>query len=136
MENFRIRQAFIIAIALSGVMLNTMYGISLLRAFFDPQYDSAIREIMISAIILEFSWAFMLLWVTFKPFAGRHILLFTVIPVLSGNIMHSYSQQMDAPISYGSILLNTLFGLFYAGLYVVAYYLVKTDGRKTLSSAN
>lgn len=127
MKNIRIRQTYIIVIALSGVILNALYGVSLSRAFFDTQYTSSIREMLISAIILEFSWALLLLWVVFKPFERRHILLFTIIPILFGNILHSISQLMDAPGSYGSIALNTIFGLFYAGLYAVAYFLGKSD---------
>jgi len=136
MKNIRIKKAFVTAIALSGVILNAMYGASLLSKFFDPQSESAIREILISAIILEFSWALLLLWVAIKPFAGRHILLFTVIPVLSGNFMHSFSQHIDSTLSYGALVSNSIFGLFYAGLYVVAYHLVKTDAIKALPTEN
>lgn len=129
MKNIRIRQAFIIAIALSGVVLNILYGINLLREFFDAQYNSAMREILISAIILEFSWAMLLLWLVFKPFERRHILLFTIIPIVFGNILHSVNQLMDTPGNYGSIKSNTIFGLCYAGLYVFAYFLGKSDDK-------
>ena len=61
MKNVRIRKAFMIAVAISGVILNAAYGASLLSSFIDPQYNNAVREILISAIILEFSWAALLL---------------------------------------------------------------------------
>ena len=127
MKNINARKVFIVAVALSGVVLNMLYGIKLLTDFFDPQYNVAIREILITGIILEFSWALLLLWVVAYPFAGRHILLFTIVPILSGNILHSISQQMDSPGGYGAILLNTIFGIFYAGLYAVAFLLGKSE---------
>jgi hypothetical protein len=114
-------------VAFSGALLNVAYGVGLLRAFFDPQYNNTIREILISAIILEFGWAVLLLWVVFRPFERRHILLFTVIPILFGNILHSINQFMDTRGSPGSIVINTLFGLLYSGLYVVAYFSGKPD---------
>jgi len=118
-----------VVVALSGAVLNILYAVKLLNDFLDPQYNGAIREILISAIILEFAWAVLLLWLVFKPFERRHILLFTIIPILFGNILHSVSQLMDAPGGYGAILLNTIFGIFYAGLYAVAYFLGKSDDK-------
>jgi hypothetical protein len=130
MKNIKVRKAFIVAVALSGVVLNILYGIKLLTDFFDPQYNGAIREILIAAIILEFSWAFLLLWVAVNPFERRHILLFTIVPILSGNILHSVSQQMDTPGGYGAMVLNTIFGFFYAGLYAAAFFLGKPDKKQ------
>ena len=63
----------------------------------------------------------------FKPFERRHILLFTLIPILSGNLLHSINQHMDGHGGAGSMALNTAFGLLYAGLYALAYYLGKPD---------
>ena len=130
MKNVRIRKAFMITVALSGVILNVAYGTGLLSSFIDPQYNSTLRGILISAIILEFSWAALLLWVVFKPFERRPILLFTIIPILSGNIFHSISQHMDGQGDAGSMALNTVFGLLYAGLYAGAYCLGKPDEEK------
>jgi hypothetical protein len=131
MKNIRARKTFMVVVALSGAALNILYGVKLLKEFFDPQYNGAIREILISAIILEFAWAVLLLWLVFKPFERRHILLFTIIPILFGNILHGVSQLMDAPGNYGSIFINTIFGLCYAGLYVFAYFLGKSDDKTT-----
>ena len=127
MKSIRTRKIIIIIVALSGTILNALYGISLLKSFFDPQYDHVIREILISAIILEFGWTALLLWVIFKPFERRHILLFTIIPIFFGNILHSVSQLMDSSGSAGAIVTNTIFGLLYSGLYAFAYFLGKPD---------
>ena len=111
-------------------MLNILYGVTLLNEFFDSQYNGAIREILISAIILEFTWALLLLWVVMNPFERKHILLFTMIPIISGNILHSVSQQMDTHGGYDTVIWNTLFGFFYAGLYAVAFFLGKYDKKE------
>ena len=71
------RIAVIRVVALMGVVINASYGIALLQQFLAPQYNSAVREILISAIALEFAWAILLLWVAFEPFERRHLLLFT-----------------------------------------------------------
>jgi len=110
MKSIQARKIIIIIVALSGAILNVTYGMGLLKAFFDPQYNQAIREILISAIILEFGWTALLLWVIFKPFERRHILLFTIIPIFSGNILHSVSQSMDGSGSAGAFVTNTIFG--------------------------
>lgn len=118
-------------IALSGAILNAMYGAKLLAEFFNPINTDVIREILISAIILEFAWAALLVWVIFNPFERRHILLFTVFPVLLGNFMHSLNQLMGGQTDkQGGIVLNTIFGLIYAGLYAVAYYMGKSGIRR------
>jgi hypothetical protein len=121
MKNNRIRKSFIITVALSGAVINTVYSFGILRAFFDPRYNNAIREIMISAAVLEIGWIALLVWVVIKPFERRQILLFTIIPILLGNILHSVNQFETLSENTSAILLNTAFGLLYSGLYVVAF---------------
>jgi hypothetical protein len=127
MRNMRIRKSFIIAVALSGAVINLVYGSALLRSFFDPQYSSAIREILISAIVLEFGWAALLVWTIFQPFERCHVLLFTIIPIFFGNILHSVNQFSAQNAGLSPILLNTLFGFLYSGLYCAAYLAGKSE---------
>jgi hypothetical protein len=121
MKNIKIRKSVIIAVALSGAVLNAVYSIDLLSAFFDPQHNNAIREIMISAIVLEIGWITLLVWVIIKPFERRHILLFTIVPILLGNILHGINQFVTHSGKSSAIALNTAFGVLYSGLYVVAF---------------
>jgi ABC-type enterochelin transport system permease subunit len=121
MKNIRIRKSIIIAVALSGAVLNAVYSIDLLRAFFDPHLNNAIREILISAVVLEIGWVTLLVWVVIKPLERRHILLVTIVPILLGNILHSVNQFGTYNGNASAILLNTSFGLLYSGLYVVAF---------------
>lgn len=92
MKSIRIRKSVIIAVALSGAVINTIYSFDLLGAFFDPRYNNAIKEIMISAVVLEIGWITLLVWVIIKPFERRHILLFTIVPILLGNFFHGINQ--------------------------------------------
>ena len=125
MKNIQVRKAIIIIVALSGVILNAAYCIGFIRAFFDPQYNFTIRQILVSAIILEFGWMALLLWVVFKPFEARYILLFTIIPIFFGNILTGINQLMDTPGNLGAFVTNMIFGLLYSGLYFFAYSLGK-----------
>ena len=125
MNNIRIRKIIIVIVALSGTIINAIYGIGLLRAFFNPQYNNAVREILISGIVLEFGWTALLVWVVFKPFERRHILLFTIIPIFFGNILTGINQLMDTPGNLHHFVINTVFGLLYSGLYFFAYFLGK-----------
>ena len=131
MNKNRIKKIIIIAVALSGVIINAAYGISLLREFFAPQYDNAVREILISGITLEFGWAALLGWVVLKPFERRHILLFTIIPILLGNILHSANQFINLHRSVGVVALNVGIGLLFSALYVGAYLLGKSGDEST-----
>ena len=88
MKNPKIRKSIIIAVAFSGAVINAVYCIDLSRAFFDPHLNNAIREIVISAVVLEIGWITFLVWLIIKPFERRHILLFTIVPILLGNILH------------------------------------------------
>ena len=127
MNNIRIRKIIIIVVAFSGAIINTVYGIGLLRAFFNPQYNNAIREILISAIALEFGWAAILLWVVFKPFERRHLLLFTAIPMILGNFLHCMNQFIYSHSGAGAIALNLIVGFVFAGLFVFAFFLGKPN---------
>jgi len=131
MLNIRLRKSVIITVALSGAVINTVYSFDLLRTFFGPHYNNAIKEIMISAAVLEIGWITLLIWVVIKPFERRHILLFTIMPILLGNILHSINQFGTPGGSLSQIALNTVFGLFYSGLYVVAFRLGKDENNKT-----
>ena len=113
----------IIAIALSGVAINAVYSIDLIKVFFDPNYNNAIREIVISAIVLEIGWIGLLISVVSKPFERGHILLLTIVPILLGNILHGVNQFEIHNGNASAIALNTVFGLLYAGLYVMAFRL-------------
>lgn len=125
MKKNRIRKSVIIGVALSGVLTNAVYSVDLFRAFFDPYYNNAIREIIISAVVLEIGWIALLVWVIIKPFERRHILLITIVPILLGNILHSVSQFGTHSGNSSAILISTAFGLFYSGLYVVAFIVGK-----------
>jgi uncharacterized membrane protein len=76
---------------------------------------------MILAIVLEIGWAMLLVWVILKPFEKRHILLFTAVPILLGNILHSLNQFGTHFDNFNAIAVNTIFGVLYSGLYVVAF---------------
>jgi len=121
MTSNRIRKSAIIVVALSGAAINIVYSIDLLAAFFDPQYNNFIKDIMISAVVLEIGWISLLVWVIFNPFERRHILLFTIVPILLGNILHSVNQFGAYSENASAFLLNTTFGLFYSGLYIAAF---------------
>jgi hypothetical protein len=71
MKNIRIRKSLIIAVALSGAVINAVYSVDILRSIFDSQYNNAIREIMISAVVLEIGWITLLVWVIINPFERR-----------------------------------------------------------------
>lgn len=131
MKNLNRRKAFIMGVAISGIVINLVYGSALLRSFFNPHYSSAIREILISAIVLEFGWTALLIWVIFKPVERCPILLFTIIPILLGNIFHSANQFGDHSAGFGSIFLNTLIGFLYSGLHYGAYLSGKSEFNNT-----
>jgi hypothetical protein len=130
MKNIRIRKSVVIAVALSGAVINAVYSVDLLRAFFDPHYNNAIKEIMISAAVLEIGWITLLVWVVIKPFERRHILLFTIVPILLGNILHGVNQFGTHSGNASAIALNTVFGLLYSGLYVGAFLLGKGENNQ------
>jgi hypothetical protein len=121
MKNIKIRKSLIIAVALSGAIINAVYSVDILRTIFDPQYNNAIREIMISAVVLEVGWITLLVWVINNPFERRSILLFTIVPILLGNIFHGVNQFGTHSGNAWEIALNTAFGLLYSGLYIVAF---------------
>jgi hypothetical protein len=121
----KIGKACIACVALSGVAINIAYGVELLKALFDPQFNNTVREILISAIALEFGWAALLLWVIGKPCERRHILLFTAIPMIIGNLLHSINQAVNTDIEMTRNAINMAGGLFIAGLFVVAFFLGK-----------
>lgn len=134
MKNLRIRKIFITSVAISGILINLFYGSALLRSLFNPQYSSAVREILISAIVLEFGWATLLIWMIFKPFERCHVLIFTIIPIFFGNILNSASQLCDHSAGMGPVLLNTIFGFLYSGLYYAAYREGKAEIHNTGNS--
>ena len=121
MKNIIFKKSIIIAVALSGAVINAVYFVAIFKALFDPQYNNTIREIIISAAVLEIGWIALLLWVAIKPFERRHILLFTIVPILLGNIFHSVNQFQTLRESLNAMALNTALGLLYSGLYLVAF---------------
>jgi hypothetical protein len=123
MKGIHVKKFIIITVALSGVIINVAYGLSLLNAFFSLKCDNAIREIIISGIALEFGWVALLSWMIFKPVERRFILLFSVIPLLLANILQSTNQCIYLHKSPSMIALNIGIGVLYAGLYVGAYFL-------------
>jgi len=121
MTNYRFRKSLLIAIALSGAVINAFYAIDIVESIFSSQYNDAMKEIMISAAALEIGWITLLVCVILNPFERRHILLFTIVPILLGNILHVANQLGTHSENLMATVLNTIFGLFYSGLYIVAF---------------
>ncbi len=125
MKSSKLKKGIVIFMALVGVLINASYGIGLFRQFFDPQTGPVVREMVISAIALEFGWASLLIWVIFKPIERRHILLFTAAAMLIGNLLTNIHQLKFADGSMGAMALNLLGGLIFAGLFVGAFFIAK-----------
>ena len=119
------KKYFIIFVALSGIILNSLYGIELLTAFFDPIQSSEIRKVLVSAIVLEFGWIALLIWMAFDPFKRRDILLLSIIPILFGNILHNIDLILLERSNMIEVVINLAFGIFYSGVYLFAYILGK-----------
>jgi len=126
MSGKRLRRIYFTVVTLLGVVINGVYGVELLRELFSPRTGAAFREVLISAIALEFGWAAMLIWVIFKPSERRHILLFTVIPLLTGNLLHGINQYIFLGEGIGTMARNWIVGLLFAGLFVTAFFAGKS----------
>ena len=125
MTSDRIRKIIIIGVTLLGIIINSVYGIDLLIKFFDSQISNTLRDVLISAIALEIGWAALLIWAIFKPLERRHVLLFTAIPMMLGNLLHSNNQSMYIDNSAGAIALNLVIGFVFAGVFVFAFFVGK-----------
>jgi hypothetical protein len=119
----KLRKAYTILIILIGVTINVVYAIELLGELFAPQTTNSVHEILISAITLQFGWAAMLFWVAFDPFERRHILLFTALPMVIGNLLFSINQFVNTDVEITEIVLNLTVGIFVAGMFVLAFFL-------------
>jgi glucose uptake protein GlcU len=133
---YRFRPLFIIFVTLIGVIINSVYGAGLLYEFFDPQTNDAFREVIISAIALEFGWAALLLWALWSPIERRHVLLFTAIPMVIGNLLHNILEMLKSDSSGAAVTLNSLVGLAFAGLFILAYFSANSTESGSLSSMN
>ena len=125
-----VRKLGVIAVAFSGVVINAVYSVDLLGAYFDPHYTEAVKEIVISAVVLEIGWLGLLVWVMVNPFERRHVLLFTMVPILLGNFLHSLDHFQANNGNLSEIFLNTLFGVLYAGLYGLAFLVGKAEEKR------
>ncbi len=121
MTNVDLRRAFARFVALSGVAINGLYSIERVGTLANPGTAESVRQIAISAFALEVGWAALLLWVALKPIERRSILLFTTIPILLGNAVHSVNQLSEPVGGAIAFAVNMGFGLLYAGLYAAAY---------------
>lgn len=119
------RKISILCVILLGAGLNIFYGFELVKEFFDLQLNAQIREILISAIALEFGWAALLLWVLGDHRARRHVVLLTAIPMIIGNLFHSINQFLFAAGTPMEIAVNLFFGSAVAGLFVLAFVFSK-----------
>lgn len=125
MNGFQTKK-MLIAVGLSGILVNLMYGVGLLKAFFLLPCDNVTKEFIISGIALEFGWIALLVWMIFKPVERRYLLLFTAIPMMLGNILHSVHQFVNLHSSIGAVVLNLGVGLLYTGVFVGAYFLAES----------
>lgn len=132
MSSDRIRKAIIIFVAMVGVAINILYGIGLIKQLLDPQFNNAIKDILIAAIALEFGWAAMLLLVVYKPYEMRLILLFTAISMMLANILHCIKEFIYSYSRLDIIALNLIVGLIFVGLFILAFFLGKSKNHKVV----
>lgn len=127
MKSIKMKKAIVIGMALVGVLINAAYGIGLFGKFFAAQIGIDVKQIITSAIALELGWAALLVWVVFKPLERRHILLFTAAAMLIGNLLTNIQHVMFADGTMGTLTLNLLGGLIFAGLFVSAFFIAKPN---------
>ena len=125
MNRARMAKLAVTGVALSGMLLNGLYGIQLTRTLADPTISAGMRDVAISAIALEFSWAVLLGWAALRPIERRDVILVTVLPILLGNVLHTAFQLAGHEASPVAAAINIAVGLVYAGLYVAAYLMAK-----------
>lgn len=125
MIRLKLRKAYVVSIIFFGASINVVYGVGLLKELVNPQLNPAVREILISAIALEFGWAALLLWVVHKPFERRHIVLFTAIPMTIGTLLHSINQLAFMDGKPAIAAFNLVGGGMIAGLFILAFFLGK-----------
>jgi hypothetical protein len=121
----RTKKILLVGTAAFGILINALYGIGLTASFFDSQLEASVRDVLISAIALEWGWTVLLVSVLFQPFEKRFLLLFTAVPMILGNLFHSLQEILFANPDPAAILLNTVVGLSIAGWFVAAYFLGK-----------
>lgn len=125
----RNRKIIIRTVALIGVIINAVYAIGLLQTLFDPLQSDLIKEISISAIALEFSWAALLIWVMLKPYEHHYLLLFTAIPIVFANFLHSMNQLINQHSEASMIILNLSIGFCFASIFVYAFTIARYGDR-------
>ena len=111
------------AMALAGIALNFIYGAGLLYSFFSLRFSNEIKEILISAIALEFGWAALLTRAVVRPLESRHLLFFTGISMMFGNLLLSIHQWLHLGNSTGAIATHLLLGTVVAGLFVLTCFI-------------
>lgn len=123
MKNRQLCKIFIIITALTGIIINLIYGFDLLRQFFAEPIDTNVQEILISAISLEIGWTILLILVVIKPFEMHFLLLYTAIPMILGNILHNIALVKYTDTAISSIMLNFIAVLLFAQFFILAYFL-------------
>jgi hypothetical protein len=108
---------FVYFVAITGVAINLGYSIEHLMVFFEPEQPQNLREAIAAAAALELGWVVLLVWFMFYPQKRRAVLLLALVPMLGANVLYGFILE-------AGVGANPLFGLFYAGLYVAAYYLL------------
>jgi len=129
MSGQRFRRIYFYAVTILGVVINGFYGVELLLEFFSPRPNPEFREVLVSAVTLEFGWATLLIWVLFRPSARRHVLLFTAASMLIANLLHGFDRWAHLGGRAGAMAGNLVVGLLIAGLFVGAFWAGKSLGK-------
>ncbi|MBD3386010.1 hypothetical protein GF407_13925 [candidate division KSB1 bacterium] len=129
-----IRRGFVSMIMLAGVMINSVYTVSMLSRYVMKKETDEFREILVSGISLEFAWAALLLWALFRPFERRYVLLFTAFAMLTANVLHSLDQLFFAGAGIGRAVLNLSVGMAVSGLFVIAFFVSRPNTMERSSS--
>jgi len=120
------RKLFVAGMALCGAAVNGLYCLGLFKAYLDPNSTEAVREIIISALAPSLGWCTLLVWAALKPFERRHILLFAIVPMVTGNLLHSLRLGQDPGGSVAGLALNASGGLIFVVLFAAAFALSAT----------
>ncbi|MEZ4412812.1 MAG: hypothetical protein R2910_07520 [Gemmatimonadales bacterium] len=116
------RSTLVASMALVGAVINGAYGAHLLARFADASIDAVVREVLVSGITLELSWAALLLWAVRHPLRGRFLLPITGGALLLGNALHSYALVRFYGAGLGDATMNLTVGVGIASLFGLAYH--------------
>ena len=121
MKKIKVLYWSIVSLVFLNIVINSIFAGNHLYEFFKLNISIEQRENALAAAAGSIGFVFVMVWMLLAPLKRRALLVIATVPMMVGNILHSFLFLQTNPDSLAKVFSNFAFGFIYVGIHIFVY---------------